>query len=82
MDHKNRIRQFVVSNFYVADAAALGDAASLLDLGVIDSTGVLEVVGFLETEFGVQVLDEEMLPENLDSIDSIARFLERKLAKA
>jgi acyl carrier protein len=82
MDYQTRIRQFVISNFYVADASSLGDDASLLDLGIIDSTGVLEVVGFLETEFGVQVLDEEMLPENLDSLASITRFVERKIAAA
>ena len=80
MDHKTRIRQFVLSNFYVADASTLGDDLSLLDRGIIDSTGVLEVIGFLETEFAIQVLDEEMLPENLDSISRIADYVVRKQA--
>jgi len=77
-----KIRAFVVSNFYVAVAGALSDEASLLDQGVIDSTGVLEVVGFLEQEFGVQVADDEMVPDNLDSISRIAAYVERKSAKA
>jgi acyl carrier protein len=80
MDPKTRIRQFVLSNFYVADPAVLGDDVSLLDQGVVDSTGVLEVVGFLETEFGIQVLDEEMLPENLDSVSRISEYVRRKQA--
>jgi acyl carrier protein len=73
-----KVRAFVVSNFYVAVATALSDEASLLDQGVIDSTGVLEVVGFLEQEFGVQVADDEMVPDNLDSISRIAAYVERK----
>jgi acyl carrier protein len=73
-----KVRAFVVSNFYVAVATALSDEASLLDQGVIDSTGVLEVVGFLEQEFGVQVADEEMVPDNLDSISRITAYVERK----
>lgn len=80
MDHKTRIRQFVLSNFYVADAAALGDEQSLLDSGIIDSTGVLELIGFLETEFAIQVHDVEMLPENLDSISRINDYVVRKQA--
>ncbi len=80
MTDLNRIRQFVLSNFYVADPGALRDDASLLDQGIVDSTGVLEVIGFLESEFGIQVKDEEMLPENLDSIASIAGYVARKRA--
>jgi acyl carrier protein len=82
MSNLSRIRQFVLSNFYVADAATLGNDQSLLDQGIVDSTGVLEVIGFLEAEFGIQVRDEEMLPENLDSISRIAAYLDRKLSAA
>ncbi len=82
MDKKNRIRDFVLSNFYVADATALRDDASLLDQGIIDSTGVLEVVGFLEESFGIQVKDEEIVPENLDSVACIHEYVSRKLAAA
>jgi acyl carrier protein len=79
---KGQVRQFVTTNFYVADAAALPDEGSLLDRGVIDSTGVLEVIGFIESTFGVTVEDAEMLPENLDSIQRIADFIVRKQASA
>lgn len=73
----NRVRQFVTSNFYV-DQASLEDHASLLERGIVDSTGVLEVVSFLGSEFGIEVKDEELLPENLDTIARIAAFVARK----
>jgi acyl carrier protein len=72
------VRKFLTTNFYIADPEDLGDGASLLGRGIVDSTGVLEVVAFLESEFGVAVADEEMLPANLDSIDAIAAFVQRK----
>ena len=78
MDTKQRGREFVTSNFFVQDADGLTDSASLLDLGVVDSTGVLEIMGFLESTFGVSVEDDEIVPENLDSIERIASFVERK----
>jgi acyl carrier protein len=73
-----QIRDFVTSNFYVADPKSLEDRTSLLDQGIIDSTGVLEVIMFIESTFGVTVEDSEMLPENLDSIERIAAFVGRK----
>jgi acyl carrier protein len=78
METKDRVRQFIIKYFYVADLTALGDESSLLDQAIIDSTGVLEVIGYLEKEFSITVEDAEMLPENLDSIGRIARFVERK----
>jgi acyl carrier protein len=75
---RKQIRDFVTTNFYVADPKTLEDSTSLLDHGIIDSTGVLEVIMFVETAFGVTVEDAEMLPENLDSIERIAAFVERK----
>ncbi|HEX6157812.1 MAG TPA: acyl carrier protein [Burkholderiales bacterium] len=78
MKLQQQIRDFVTSNFYVADPKALEDRTSLLDQGIIDSTGVLEVIMFIESTFGVTVEDSEMLPENLDSIERIAAFVARK----
>jgi len=82
IDIKEQIRAFVTSNFYVADPTALEDATSLLDRGIIDSTGVLEVIFFIEENFGIKVEDSEMLPENLDSIERIAKFISTKKAAA
>ena len=78
MEIKEQVRTFVTSNFYVADPAALEDEASLLDRGIIDSTGVLEVIFFIEDTFGIKVEDNEMLPDNLDSIARITSLVTRK----
>lgn len=75
---RRQVRDYLVSSFYVPDPGALADSASLIETGVIDSTGALELVAFLESTFGVRIGDEEMLPENLDSIARVAAFVCRK----
>ena len=82
MEIKDQVRSFVTSNFYVADPTSLEDDASLLYRGIIDSTGVLEVIFFIEETFGITVEDSEMLPDNLDSIERIAKFIARKISSA
>jgi len=57
---------------------SLPEHASLLDAGIIDSTGVLELVCFLESQFAIEIADDEMLPENLDSIAAISAYVQRK----
>jgi acyl carrier protein len=79
MDITERVKEFVTANFYV-EPASLADNASLLEQGIVDSTGVLEVVSFLEAEFGIEVADEELLPENLDTIGRISAYVARKKA--
>lgn len=78
MEMQDRVRRFITENFYVADASRLRSDTSLLDQGIIDSTGVLELVGFLESEYGVVVADEDLVPENLDSIERIASYVAKK----
>lgn len=78
---KAAVRKFITTNFYVPEGEPLPDDASLLDRGVVDSTGVLELIDFLQSEFSVKVLDDEMLPENLDSIDRIEAFMKKKLGQ-
>lgn len=80
MDIAAEIRKFVVTNFYVPEPDDLSNDASLLDEGIVDSTGVLEVIGFIEETFDVTIEDEEMLPENLDSIAFIIAFVAKKQA--
>ncbi|HWM16744.1 MAG TPA: acyl carrier protein [Microbacterium sp.] len=74
------IKDFVVTNFlFGQQGAGLGDDQSFLESGVIDSTGVLELVAFLEQRYGIAVADRELLPENLDSVQNVSRFVARKL---
>jgi acyl carrier protein len=77
-----QIRDFVVQNFLFGQADGLTDEASFLDRGIIDSTGVLELVAYIEKTFEVKVHDDELIPENLDSINAVAGYLQRKLAAA
>jgi acyl carrier protein len=76
---KERIRGFITSMFLTEAAKTLGDDDSLLQLQIVDSTGFLELVNFLESEFGIKVADDEMLPENLDTLACMDAFLVRKL---
>jgi acyl carrier protein len=82
MDYPKEVRDFVVSNFLFGEAGSLQDDTSFLDSGIIDSTGMLEMIMFLENTCGVKVEPEEMVPENLDSINRVVQFLKRKLAGA
>jgi acyl carrier protein len=78
MTVQEKVRKFIIENFYVADPSELTDDASLISGGWVDSTGMLEVIAFLEEQFGIQIADSEMLPENLDAISRIAAFVARK----
>ena len=80
-DIKAQVRQFIADNFILgAEGVSLGDDDSFLEHQVLDSTGFLELISHLEETYGIKVLDDEMVPENLDSLDSVAAFVARKLA--
>ena len=79
MEHKQAIREFVVENFLFGEANGLKDDTSFLEEGIVDSTGILELVTYLEDEFSITVEDEELIPENLDSIGNVANFIQRKI---
>lgn len=81
-DIKQRVRQFILDNLMMTAVADLPDDASFMDRHIIDSTGFLELVSFLEEAFEIQVGDEEMVPENLDSLNSIERYISEKRAMA
>lgn len=63
---------------FTNDPAALSNDDSFLNKGIIDSTGILEVSFFIEQQFGIKISDKELLPENLDSVNNIARFIQKK----
>ncbi len=77
------IRNFIEENFlFQIGDKALSDDQSLLEAGIVDSTGVLELVGFLEERFQLQIADKDIVPQNLDTVNAIAAFVERKLAES
>ena len=75
---KNKVREYIVENFLFGEDDNLEDNTSFLEEGIIDSTGILELVTFLEETFSISVKDEELIPENLDSLNNIGAYLERK----
>jgi acyl carrier protein len=77
----DRIRQFILSQFPLARQRVIQDCDSLLDNGIIDSMGVLELVNFVESEFGILIADDELLPENFQSVHHLAAFVRAKRAE-
>ena len=81
MTLRAELRQFILENYLLTlEDSSLGDSDSLTARGILDSTGALELVMHLEERYGVIVQDEELHPDNLDSIEKIAAFIERKRA--
>jgi len=79
MDNSSKVREFVVENFLFGDGEVLKDDTSFMEEGIIDSTGILELVFFLEEAFSISVEDDELVPDNMDSLANISGFINRKL---
>jgi acyl carrier protein len=76
---KDRVRSFIVDNFLFGDTSyKLSDSASLIENDIIDSTAVLELVAFIEDNFGIAMVDADIVPTNLDSLDRISSFIEAR----
>ena len=80
MKRIDTLRAFVVENFLFGEGNGIRDDTPFLESGVIDSTGMLELVGFLEQRFGIRMADDEIVPENLNSLVRIDAYLGRKLS--
>ena len=81
MSIKQQVRQFILANYlFTDDESKLSDSQSLLQSGAMDSTGILELIMFLEENMNLKVADAEMIPANLDSVDNVVSFVERKRA--
>jgi len=82
MTIEKQIRQYIADNFLFSDDGyQLSDDVSFLEEGIVDSTGVLELVMFVEETFNVTVEDEEIVPENFDSVSCLATYIRRKIAR-
>jgi len=81
MSVEKQVREYVATNFLFSDNGySLSDDASFLEEGIVDSTGVLELVMFVEETFGVSVEDQEIVPENFDSVSQLAAYIRQKVA--
>jgi acyl carrier protein len=77
-----KISDFIVANYLFGNLSKLPDQSdSLIETGVIDSTGILELIEFLESEFGIEVKENETIPQNLDGIASLTHYVAEKLSK-
>jgi len=80
-DHKAALRQYIQDNFIMgSNGTKFADGDSFMELHILDSTGFLELISHLEENYGFSVKDEEMIPENLDSLNALDAFVARKRA--
>jgi acyl carrier protein len=78
-DIETQIKNYIFENFLLGqNSQMLKNDVSFLDEGIIDSTGILELVAFIESTYGLVVEDEELIPDNLDSINNIMAYLKKK----
>jgi len=77
---RQKVRGYVVDSFLFGNDAKLREDMSFLKSSLMDSTGMLELISYIEQEFGIRIEDAELVPENLDSIDKVVGFIERKSA--
>ena len=82
-DLRQELKNYIIDNFLFGKDEGLKDDTSFLEQGILDSTGVMELVEYLERTNNIKIEDDELLPDNLDSIDIICKFVEsKKLAKS
>lgn len=81
MSEITAVKEFIIENFLYGEEEQLLLDTDFFDEGIIDSTGVIELVSFLEERFNISVDDEELIPENLSSLQNINLFLQKKLNK-
>jgi acyl carrier protein len=80
-DIKGKMRAFILDTFLVAPGEqVIDDEDSFIDRHLVDSTGFLEIIMFLEDTWGIAVHDDEVIPENLDSLNGLDAFVRRKMA--
>jgi len=79
-DTKTVVRKYLFDNFVMGGNVTIADDTSFMRDHILDSTGFLELIAFIEETFGVRVDDEEMLPENFDTLLNIESYVGRKRA--
>ena len=81
MDVLETVRAYIVENFLFGDDSRISPDTDFIENGILDSTGVLELVGFLEEKFGIHVEDDEVVPDNMNSLEKISRYISKKTSK-
>lgn len=81
MDVLETVKAYVVENFLFGDDSRIGPKTDFIENGILDSTGVLELVGFLEEKFAIRVEDDELVPDNMNSLEKITLYISKKTGK-
>jgi len=81
MNSLENVKAYIVENFLFGDDHRIGPDTDFIENGILDSTGVLELVGFLEEKYGIRVEDDELVPDNLNSLEKIALYISKKTGK-
>jgi len=79
MEVAEAVRNFIIEYFLFGDDENLNNHTSFIEDGIVDSTGILELVAFLEETFSIHVEDEELIPENLDCISNVEKYVLSKM---
>lgn len=78
MSLQQEIRSFIVENFLFGEEKGITDDSSFIKEGIVDSTGIMQLVSFIQDQYRIPIEDEELVPENLDSISKVSAFIEEK----
>lgn len=79
MDVKDKIKKYIAENFlFSSNGFNLDDDESFLEAGVVDSLGVVELVSFVEENYKISVPDDDIVPDNFDSVDNLAAYIARR----
>ena len=82
MDIQTQIKDYIAQNLLFSDDGfGYSDDASFLEEGIVDSVGIMELVMFLEETFGISVDDEDLTPDNFDSVNKLANYIKQKTGK-
>ena len=82
MSYLETVREYVIEDFLFGDASQLQEDTSFLESGIIDSTGILELINFIEEKYNIRVDEEDLVPENFDSLKNIVQYLEQAIIKS
>ena len=79
MNNIDKVREFIIEQLLFGERDKLTDDTPFYNTGLFDSLGMLEVISFLEETFNITVEDDDLIPENFENLNCIAKFLERKI---
>lgn len=77
---RTELKEFIIDSFMFGQKdQTFSDSDSFMEKGIVDSTGILELTSFVEEKYEIVIEDDEMTPDNLDSIDNLVQFVSKKL---